>query len=155
MIAVISLKYRRYTLQQGRKAFPYRATLTASQVSDASQQLQRLATHVGTSWPKTPAHAPSEVLLFPGQNITELFGMARVFYNKFHKFRSEVDTCLEILSKLESHINIKPRVMRVLLAEPGEYSTEEKIPTNVAQPSLFIFQYPAHTKTKQRQLECF
>lgn len=99
--------------------------------------LSNLTSYVSEAWPKSPAVAPPVVFLFAGQN-TEFYGMASGLYNSFSVFRSEIDHCLSFVPKEN---NLRYNITQVLLAEPGKYNSEEKIPTNIAQPSLLIFQY--------------
>lgn len=102
----------------------------------ALTSLSNLASHVTESWPKSSVSAPSVTFLFAGQN-TEFYGMALGLYNSMPMFRSEIDHCLNSVPKDN---NLRYNVTQVLLAEPGKYDTD-KIPTNIAQPSLFIFQF--------------
>jgi amino acid adenylation domain-containing protein len=123
-----------YTLQTARKDFQYRASVVVQSQETAHEQLTKLCNHVLMSAYKAPKLDPPVILLFPGQN-TEFYGMALSLYRSFPLFRTEMDMCIKLLP---SH-TLRTDVAHALLAE--QENVENRIPTNIAQPALFIFQY--------------
>jgi len=119
-----------WTLQSGRRAFPWRLALVADSIADAVTQLsepllpQRAA----------PATPPSCHFLFPGQG-TQRPGMGRALYQAEPHFRADVDLCLAELDDTTARA-----VHSSTFADPADAS-DALTRTAVAQPALFVLQF--------------
>jgi acyl transferase domain-containing protein len=125
-----------YTLQTGRRRFPYRRFAICSDVSEGRRILQELdPEHVFTA--QVERLDRPVAFLFPGQG-SQYPGMAYGLYSHEPIFRSTVERCSELL---------KPALgldLRDVLypANPGEGDTAELLnQTYVTQPALFAVEY--------------
>ncbi len=120
-----------FTLQAGRRAFPYRTAVVADDHAAAIRAL-REAPAPGAS---SPADAPDIAFMFPGQG-SQHPGMARGLYEGVPSFRADIDSCAAFL---ERHEGIDLR--RVLYEMAPEPAAEALRSTAMAQPALFSVSY--------------
>ncbi len=111
-----------YTLQVGRKHFPFRRAVVAANKAEAVAQLQ---SHKPSSRPWDGTVRPV-VFMFSGQG-SQYRSMGQGLYAADPTFRSAFDTCAEILQPL----------LNVDLREVSEGLSE----TRLAQPALFAVEY--------------
>ena len=112
-----------FTLQAGRRALPWRATVTATDTVDAAARLR------GAITPTRAASAPSAVFLFPGQG-SRFGGAARSLYATEPAFRAALDTCI-------GHLDAAGVEVRGVLLD----RTDTPLDTATAQPALFALGY--------------
>ncbi len=125
-----------WTLQVGRRNFPCRRSVVASNAAEAATALsQRDRNRVQTRL--RPMDKPVVSFLFPGQG-SQHANMAREIYQNEAVFRAAVDRCAEILL---SHLGAD---LRTLLYPPDGVSEEAKrrvTDTIIAQPAIFAIEY--------------
>ena len=121
-----------YTLQLGRKSFPYRRWLVADRVEEVERALARRADSVYT---RGPVSAERQVVfLFSGQGA-QYPTMGRGLYDDEPIFREQVDRCAELL---RSHLDLDIRTL--LFAEtPAEQALLGQ--TAMTQPALFVIEH--------------
>ncbi len=125
-----------FTLQAGRRAFPFRRTLTANDAAEAIAKLRSADKKNFTSG-KAPAQAPAIVFMFPGQGA-QYVEMGRQLYDNEPAFREAIDRCAGILQK---QLN---RDIREVLFPTAEHHTEAERQINetwITQPSIFVVEY--------------
>jgi amino acid adenylation domain-containing protein len=123
-----------YTLQVGRKAFPYRRMLVCQSIEEALQGLEETE-QAAQSGGKT-LDQRSVVFLFPGQG-SQYVGMASDLYTDEQIFHEQVDACLQILKEREG-LDLRP----ILLPHGHEVQTAEQLhETAITQPALFVIEY--------------
>ena len=127
-----------YTLQVGRRAWPYRRAVVTSDVTDAADVLagaapRRLLT--GRAPAATDAAGP--VFLFPGQG-TQRVGMIRDLYQRYPVVREHLDAGLAILRDL---LDIDLRVVLFAAPDEAEAAAAELRETRTTQPALFLVEY--------------
>ncbi|MCP4194289.1 MAG: acyltransferase domain-containing protein [Planctomycetaceae bacterium] len=115
-----------YTLQIGRREFPYRHVVVCDSASDACQQL---LANMESDQPEPVDSAPAIVFMFPGQ-ASQYAGMTRELYTREPSFRETIDHCSELLG---DEINLKKLLFE---AEPTQLNQ-----TANAQPLLFAVEY--------------
>jgi phthiocerol/phenolphthiocerol synthesis type-I polyketide synthase E len=117
-----------HTLQVGRRALSYRATVVCADVAGAIAGLREL-----TPVPAVAGAADGVVFLFPGQG-SQYAGMARGLYRALPVFRAALDECAEPLAPLLE------RDLRDLLFDdgPGAALLDR---TDLTQPALFAVEY--------------
>jgi len=125
-----------YTLQVGRRAFPYRRMLVCQDRDDATAALesldpQRVMTH---QW--EVGDRPI-VFLFPGQGA-QYVQMGRDLYEQESVFREWVDRASTLLMP---HLGLDLR--QILYPQPDsiEFANQKLQQTAIAQPALFIIEY--------------
>ena len=79
-----------YTLQVGRKDFPYRRAFVATTIADAMAKLPTLTTHVALE----TNH--DLVFMFPGQGA-QYINLGRELYESHSLFKAEMDRCFLLL----------------------------------------------------------
>ena len=132
-----------YTLQVGRKRFPYRQIIVGADRDDITNGL--------TS--KDPAKClshfshdenPPVVFMFPGQG-SQYVHMGLELYQAEPVFRMEMDRCFAILASLN-----RPGIKEILypsdLASAGSSALGSSVPepidqTGITQPLVFVFEY--------------
>jgi acyl transferase domain-containing protein/acyl carrier protein len=131
----LDLEDAAFTLQAGRRAFPYRRAIVAS---DRDAAIRRLDEH-GIERParvEPPLDAPAIAFLFPGQGA-QYVGMGRHLYEQLPTFRATVDACAERLCPL---LGLD---VRALLYPPdgpdgeNDAAADRLRQTAIAQPALF------------------
>jgi len=135
-----------YTLQMGRKSFPYRRTFV---VQDRVDMLDLLTTHEPrpvkgfSPYSDFVSSTTGQVaFLFPGQG-TQYVNMARELYEEEPVFRKQVDICAKLFL---------PHLQRDLLEiiYPATEQASSPLDSNLAmslhqtditQPALFVIEY--------------
>jgi acyl transferase domain-containing protein/SAM-dependent methyltransferase len=122
------------TLQEGRRSFPMRMAVVASDAGEAVMGLRS-----GAARATEALEGPEVVFMFPGQG-SQYPGMGRGLYEspRGAEFRRHLDRCAEIL---------RPRLgcdLRELLfaeASDAEDAAARLRDTSIAQPAIFSFSY--------------
>ena len=124
-----------YTLQTGRRAFPYRSALVCADSASATSAL--LSSSVQACDPVVETRMPSVVFLFPGQGA-QYVDMGRQLYETEETFRSCVDHCADILKD-----QLKLDLRSILYPEPAqrEEAARQLDQTRITQPALFLIEY--------------
>lgn len=125
-----------YTLQQGRRDFPFRLALAACDRADAVRKL-RTPKSKSIFTGEAPARRPEIVFLFPGQG-TQAVGMGRQLYESEPVFRGAVDTCASILRDLVG-VDIREEIYPE--EGHGENGLKRIDETRIAQPAIFAIEY--------------
>ncbi|MCP5054248.1 MAG: AMP-binding protein, partial [bacterium] len=127
-----------YTLQVGRKSFPYRQMLV---VQDAGEAIHHLS---DPGSPKVKRHyTPDEpritVFMFPGQG-SQYVNMGLGLYHTEPLFRNQMDRCFEILTPL-----METDIKEILYPAVSDNNTGSDLSpiyhAGYSQPILFSFQY--------------
>ena len=130
----INLADMAYTLNVGRRSWPYRSAFAFDTRQELSAKLDEKSS--GLKVPKTPEIAPALVFLFPGQG-SQYAGMAKQLYEQQSLFRELVD---EIAEKLLPLLGLDLRLL--LLSPEGSLSISSLIhQTKFTQPAIFTFEY--------------
>ncbi|MFC5418457.1 amino acid adenylation domain-containing protein [Bosea eneae] len=119
-----------FTLQAGRRPFPYRLAVTASDPAEAVAALRKQNTDRATA----VTGAGDLVFMFPGQG-SQYPQMARELYAGEPVFRKTVDLCCDLL---------KPELgldLRSLLYPSNGGDPEKLSATLLAQPAIFTVEY--------------
>ena len=124
-----------YTLQAGRRAWPYRRIVVCQSLDEAVTCLEKPVAPTVRSAQVAPNAAPGVVFLFSGQGA-QYVGMGRELYHQEPVFRQELDRCCDLL---EPHLG---RDLRELLypATVTEDAIARLTETDVAQPALVAFE---------------
>jgi amino acid adenylation domain-containing protein len=123
-----------WTLQEGRREFPYRRAVVAGDLDEAVRALSRREQIQTRSQPND---SPAIYFMFPGQGSQHV-DMAREVYAAEPVFREVVDRCAEIL---RPHLGAD---LRSVLYPPDGASEETKravTETIIAQPAIFTIEY--------------
>jgi acyl transferase domain-containing protein len=125
-----------YTLQVGRRPFPFRRALVCESREDAITALESgNSRHLFTS--QSTSTSPRIAFLFSGQG-NQYSGMGEGLYRSEELYRQIVDKCSELL------LTITGRDIRELLYADEthrERANDELSQTRWAQPALFITEY--------------
>jgi len=125
-----------YTLQVGRKRFPYRRVVQCQNREQALALLtQPEGSDVLTSFQEE--NERPVVFLFPGQG-SQYRGMAQELYASEDVFRSTVDQCCRLLEK---PLGLDLRTYLFPQAGQAGTSGEAADQTAFAQPALFVVEY--------------
>ncbi|MBO2945611.1 acyltransferase domain-containing protein [Paenibacillus sp. F411] len=128
----LSLADVAFTLQEGRKEFPYRMAFSAGSMAETAELLKQRSGKLHARH----AAAPKRLgFLFPGQG-SQYIGMVRGLYESEPVFREAVDTCCE---RLQPRLGLDLRTLWWNEQDADAASRLQE--TSVAQPSLFIVQY--------------
>ena len=131
-----------WTLQTGRKAFPHRRAVVASDAAEAVRRLREPGAAV-----EAAERAPTVVFLFPGQGAQSP-EMARGLYETEPAFREAVDECCRLL-----HPHLEFDLRAVLLAPAEDAPAARRLDeTAVTQPALFVVEYALARLWLQRGL---
>jgi amino acid adenylation domain-containing protein len=120
-----------FTLATGRKTFPFRRHVVATDSTDAIAKLRETA--------KSSASNKSArvAFLFPGQG-SQYPDMGRELYNTEPAFRSAIDDCATLL---QSHLGLDIRAT-LYPSETDRAEAEKRIhQTWLTQPSIFVTEY--------------
>lgn len=120
-----------FTLQTGRRHFPYRKFIISKSTEDAVKQI------VSASAYHAELESPSIVFMFPGQGSQHV-NMGKDLYQTEPLFKRIVDECTDILQPL---LNID---LRNIIFPPETTSKEQRErlnQTGLAQPALFTIEY--------------
>src|SRR5205823_4412209 len=123
-----------YTLQIGRRAFPYRRAIVVNGVEAASQALEALLSNRAVGSGPTPTTA-SVAFLFPGQGA-QYVGMGRDLYEQLPVFRATVDACAEQLRPMLG-LDLRDVLYPASGVEDGADRLRQ---TAIAQPALFTIE---------------
>jgi acyl transferase domain-containing protein len=121
-----------YTLQVGRKEFPYRSVEVCENAREASLALEAPMPSVSVL---SQAHV-SFTFMFPGQGA-QYPSMGRELYETHLTYREEFDRCARIL---QPHLGLDLRDL-VLVEPTSEVENERLYQTEFAQPALFVTEY--------------
>ncbi|MGD2085191.1 MAG: amino acid adenylation domain-containing protein [Candidatus Aminicenantes bacterium] len=122
-----------YTLQMGRKPFPYRRKLVCSNVSDATNGLSTLDSRKVQTF-QTKDEKKQVIFMFSGLG-SQYVNMGRHLYEKEPLFREEMDRGFEILKDIQDY-DIKD------ILYPGKMGNRSDINhIEIAQLMVFIFEY--------------
>lgn len=125
-----------FTLQQGRKTFPYRRTMAAKDVADAIELLKgHVPRRVRTGKPLDVD--PGAVFLFPAQGAQHV-NMARELYETESVFREQLDFCAE---HLKQRLALDLRQVLYPINSNLETSSELLQQTRLTQPAVFAVNY--------------
>ncbi|MED2646764.1 type I polyketide synthase, partial [Bacillus thuringiensis] len=128
----ISLSDTAYTLQKGRREFPYRTAVVANGIEDAIEKL------VDTGLEKTNAMESRPLaFLFSGQG-SQYINMGRDLYENEPVFREHVDQGLALLS---NWLDIDMKNILYPTKETEDKATEQLNRTSMTQPLLFTIEY--------------
>ena len=122
-----------FTLQQGRRHFPYRCSLVCQGRDDAAAALSTAGApncHNGAG----TGQAPAVVYMFPGQGV-QYPDMAAGLYRRFAVFRRELDSCAEILRA--SGLDL----IEALYGGGDAARADRLAQTGTAQPAIFSVEY--------------
>jgi acyl transferase domain-containing protein/acyl carrier protein len=128
-----------YTLQEGRKPFPYRRMTTVAHLAEASQNLSQPDSRKVTT--SLAAEEQCQVIfMFPGLG-GQYVEMGLELYRNEPVFRQETDRCFEFLKPMVDY-DIKEIIYP---GDRSDRSNSSYIPAidhfEVAQPAIFIFEY--------------
>lgn len=125
-----------YTLQVGRKVFPYRRAVVVDDTTDALRVLRaKDAKQLITA--RSDAAGPKVAFLFPGQG-SQSVGMAHELYATEPSFRATVDRCCDWL---KPRLGLDLREVMFAPAERAEAAGKLLTETRVTQPALFVVEY--------------
>ncbi|MGD2085118.1 MAG: amino acid adenylation domain-containing protein [Candidatus Aminicenantes bacterium] len=125
-----------YTLQIGRKVFPYRRAFVCSDAVEAGEILSTPTSRKVRTFSSPTGRTPSIVFLFPGLG-SQYVNMGREIYRSEPVFRQEMDRCFEILSKIPGG-NIKDILYPANVSQTAENKIKQ---VNISQLVLFVFEY--------------
>ncbi|OYD09082.1 type I polyketide synthase [Paludifilum halophilum] len=126
-----------YTLQVGRKPFPYRRVWMASQDDEGTKIPEDPAgDRVMTAWVKEQSRPVT--FLFSGQG-SQYLDMGRELYETEEVFRQEMDRCFAIVQRL-FHTDLQ-EIMYPAAGGDRQTVAERLNRTEMAQPALFAFEY--------------
>jgi len=124
-----------YTLQTGRRPFPYRRVASAQDSAEAARLLD--GADPKRVWGGCPTgEAPAVAFLFPGQGAQHV-GMARGLYDALPDFRATVDECAERLQPL---LGLDLRAVLFPAPADVEAARQQLTQTALAQPALFTIE---------------
>lgn len=128
-----------FTLQQGRKALPWRLSVCAEDASDAITRLRQ------ASMPhKAAMSKPSVVFLFTGQG-SQYPRLAESLYQREPVFRAAFDHCADFLAAKTD--------LRLAELLRGSDSADDLTDTALAQPLLFAVEYALATLWMDRGVQ--
>lgn len=125
-----------FTLQIGRRGFPYRRIALCTDMDEAISAFE-MDTKRRLVMDSHTESEPSVAFMFPGQS-TQYVNMGRGLYETEPIFRRQVDACAEIL---KSHIGLDLREV-LYPGHEGESTAVQRLgQTMLAQPALFVVEY--------------
>jgi amino acid adenylation domain-containing protein len=124
-----------YTLQAGRRLFPYRRAVVCRDSGDAVEALAAREPKRVASLRREAKDLPP-IFLFPGQG-GQYPGMGRELYDAEPIFRREIDRCAEILAP---SLGIDLRAVLYPAAEEAAAAAERLATMTFAQPTLFVIE---------------
>jgi amino acid adenylation domain-containing protein len=124
-----------FTLQVGRRAFPFRKALVCNSVADAADVLVQDGSERMLERYQEAADR-GVAFMFPGQG-TQYVNMGRELYDREPAFHSQMDSCAELLKPL---LGLDLRT--VLYPEESRPDEAGQLnQTVIAQPALFAIEY--------------
>jgi phthiocerol/phenolphthiocerol synthesis type-I polyketide synthase E len=126
-----------YTLQVGRKDFPYRRAIVCKDVTEALAVLP--AKNLLENFTKVvKADKPQNLIfMFPGQG-TQYINMGLGLYQAEAVFKKAVDECCEILAL---YLNLDLREILFPTSEQAEFAAQQLAKTQYTQPAMFVIEY--------------
>ncbi|MBD8496923.1 hybrid non-ribosomal peptide synthetase/type I polyketide synthase [Paenibacillus arenosi] len=119
-----------FTLQSGRKSFPYRKSVVCSSREEAVEQLSAVGVDI------VAEDIPRVFFMFPGQGSQQV-NMARELYEAEPVFREEMERCFVILNNLGAG-----DVQQILYPTLESGAADAMIVhTEYAQPAIFVVEY--------------
>jgi acyl transferase domain-containing protein len=134
--AALNLADAAFTLQTGRRHFPYRRSTVACTAAEAAEAL--VSGDSKRVWSRKCEHPDAPVVfLFPGQGAQQV-NMGRGLYEREPNFATQVDECAEALGPL---LGLDLRTL--LYPQPGheEEASRQLKETFITQPALFVVEY--------------
>ncbi len=128
------LKDAAWTLQVGRKDFPVRCSLVASDTEELAAKLRSAGDR--PAFVEEASSRPA-VFLFPGQG-SQYVNMGRDLYNGGGVFKESVDRCCTLA---EPHLGLDLRSLLYPPANGEAAATEQLMQTWLTQPALFVIEY--------------
>jgi len=122
-----------YTLQEGRKVYPYRFAVAASDNPSAAKALCTAKVSLN----KTPTTAAPLVFLFAGQG-SQYPGMGAGLYRAEPEYARWIDRGAEILAPL---VGLDIRSLLCHADAADQTATEALRDTGITQPALYLTQY--------------
>jgi acyl transferase domain-containing protein/acyl carrier protein len=123
-----------YTLQVGRQAFDWRASVLCQNVGQAVQMLTS-SSSTGINRSRVAASHVPVVFMFTGQG-SQYPSMGAGLYESESVYRETVDACFDILQQ-----RVGLDLKAVLYPQAGEDTTTRLRDTRYAQPALFVTEY--------------
>jgi len=125
-----------FTLQAGRKSFPFRRALVARSSAEAASALEA---SIARKLPVTPvpSSVPRLVFLFSGQGSQHV-GMAKEIYEEQKVFRDSFDFSSKFL---QNYIDCDLRELIYAAESEREASAKKLNQTYITQPALFAIEY--------------
>jgi len=125
-----------FTLQCGRKSFPWRQAVVVGNRADAQAKL-RAPDAKSVVRGQAPPRPPAVVFMFPGQG-SQYLNMGRELYESEPLFRAEVDQCADLLWP---HLDFDIRTALYPGAAAGAEAAAKINETLVSQPAIFTVAY--------------
>ncbi len=125
-----------FTLQAGRRAFPYRRFVVAPNAAEAADALQALDTKRVFTGHST-REASRVAFLFPGQGAQQV-NMAFDLYQAEPVFRDQVSLCCDLL---KPHLGCDLRTILYPSDQAAEKDRQQLTQTQFTQPALFVIEY--------------
>lgn len=134
--AALNLGDVAFTLQTGRRHFPYRRVVVASTAAEAAETLvSGDSKHV---WSRKCEHPDALVVfLFPGQGAQQV-NMGRGLYESEPIFAAQVDECAEVLRPV---MGLDLRTLLYPQQGHEEDASRQLKETFITQPALFVVEY--------------
>ena len=141
-----------YTLQIGRKSFPYRRAFVAQDSTDMLRQLSTLDPQAALGFSQYSGFVSSETkhvaFLFPRQG-TQYVNMGRELYEQEPTFRQHIDICAKLLVP-HLHSDLRAVIYPPLGQEDRAQQLLEGM--SLAQPAIFAIEYALAQLWMQRGL---
>jgi len=130
----VNLANAAYTLQIGRKPFPYRKTFVSR---DREETITAIRDAVSQASTPSEARSRTVAFMFPGQGA-QYVKMGRELYAFEPTFHREVDRCCDIL---QQHLGFDLRQLLYPEAEAERDAERQLNQTANTQPALFVIEY--------------
>ena len=125
-----------YTLQVGRKSFPFRRAVVGRDPAEAAKRFEESNAKELISGVAPPS-VPSLIFLFSGQG-SQHAGMAKHVYEREPVFRDSFDRCANYLDKF---IGLDLRQLVYPLESDRIAAADRLNQTSITQPALFALEY--------------
>jgi len=125
-----------YTLQVGRKEFPYRRYLVGQNAGDVARTLVT-SDSLPVAFVDGTQQSPGVLFLLPGQQLQEI-SVAQRLYQQEALFRKYVEECAKLL---EVHLGFDIRTVLFPNKEQREEAARQLQQIVVAQSALFVVEY--------------
>lgn len=128
----LSLSSAAFTLQSGRRPYIHRRAVVAETSEELARMLRKPR---GAGQRDSHTEHGKVAFLFPGQGL-QYAGIAASLYSVDISFRAEVDKGLALLPS-----EIAQEIQRVICSHRAEAEELSAVPTDTAQPLLFLVEY--------------